>query len=108
MRDQPATIQDAIHMARKLGFRLRIHSLCIIQNHITDKNSEITRMVQIYQHSTLFVSGARANTASKGFFRMADSETLERYESDYPTPLQYRKDGAQGYVMLEKFISRLY
>lgn len=39
---------------------------------------------------------------------MVDAETLERYELDYSSPLQYRKDGAQGHLMLEKFISRLY
>lgn len=44
-------------MARKLGFRLRIDSLCIIQNGTTDKKLEIAKMVQIYQHATLLILG---------------------------------------------------
>ncbi|KAK4203361.1 heterokaryon incompatibility protein-domain-containing protein [Triangularia verruculosa] len=70
------TLQDAIHVARAIGFQhLWIDSLCILQdddldNHrITnpDKAYEITRMASYYGRATLTLLAASSPSASTGF-----------------------------------------
>jgi len=58
----PQTIQDAIEVTRKLGFRfLWVDALCIIQDSVTHKEKEIQKMGNIYKN---------AKGVSDGFLRL--------------------------------------
>ncbi|KAK0721216.1 heterokaryon incompatibility protein-domain-containing protein [Apiosordaria backusii] len=68
------TIQDAIWVAREVGFRyLWVDSLCILQDdrdgHGTnpDKAFEITRMASYYGRATLTLLAASSSRAAEGF-----------------------------------------
>ncbi len=62
--------RDAILVTRRLGARyLWIDSLCIIQDSHTDWESESSRMAQIYNHSALTLSAAKARCADEGFLK---------------------------------------
>jgi len=64
----PQTIKDAIEVTRWFGLRfLWIDSLCIIQDDIVDKESEIQNMGQIYKHSTITIAASASSTVTHGF-----------------------------------------
>ncbi|KAK0666721.1 heterokaryon incompatibility protein-domain-containing protein [Cercophora samala] len=71
------TLQDAIWVARELGFRyLWIDALCIIQDDLDglgtnpDKAFEITRMASYYGRATLTILAASASAAKEGFLSL--------------------------------------
>lgn len=62
------TIQDAIHVTRKLGIRyLWVDALCIVQDDEASKVKEIDQMGKIYSNATLTISAASAAHATDGF-----------------------------------------
>lgn len=68
------TLQDAIWVARQVGFQyLWIDALCIIQDNLDgfgtnpDKAFEITRMASYYGRATLTILAASASAAAEGF-----------------------------------------
>ncbi|KAE8451755.1 hypothetical protein EG329_003212 [Mollisiaceae sp. DMI_Dod_QoI] len=64
----PQSIQDAIFVTRKLGYRyLWVDSLCIIQDSDPDKISEISKMTNIYNNASLTIAASIATKASAGF-----------------------------------------
>ncbi|RFU32957.1 hypothetical protein B7463_g3386, partial [Scytalidium lignicola] len=64
----PKTLQDAISSTRKLGIPyLWIDSLCIIQDSVTDKISEIATMPQVYKNAMVIISAALASDCDQGF-----------------------------------------
>jgi hypothetical protein len=64
----PATIRDAIVVARSLGFRyLWVDALCIVQDHPADKKAEIKAMGSIYYGAALTISASSSSAVSKGF-----------------------------------------
>ncbi|KAI1128444.1 HET-domain-containing protein [Nemania abortiva] len=55
----PATFQDAIRIARRLGVQyIWIDSLCIIQDSVQDWENESSRMADIYRNSYVTIAGA--------------------------------------------------
>jgi hypothetical protein len=62
------SIQDAITTTRKIGIKyLWIDALCIIQDSIDDKVIELASMCRTYQHATVTIVAASANSANQGF-----------------------------------------
>lgn len=81
--DLPATIQDAVTVASRLGLRyLWIDSLHIIQNDRQDKNYEIGQMPSIYSQATVTISACRATSVREGFLH--DRKPLGS-NSSFPT-----------------------
>jgi hypothetical protein len=64
----PATIHDAIFVARSLGFRyLWVDALCIVQDDPADKKAEIKAMGSIYYGAALIISASSSSAVSQGF-----------------------------------------
>jgi hypothetical protein len=62
------SIQDAITTTRKIGIKyLWVDALCIIQDSIDDKVIELASMYKTYQHATVTIVAASANSANQGF-----------------------------------------
>ena len=67
----PQTLQDAIHIARRLSFGyLWIASMCIVQNNDNDRNRESAAMTQIYGGSRLNNSASSSKNSDSGIFRL--------------------------------------
>jgi hypothetical protein len=67
IRELPKTFQDAIFIARELGFEyLWIDSLCIIQDDATDWTNESSLMCSVYSHADLNIAAAGAVDGSQG------------------------------------------
>jgi Heterokaryon incompatibility protein (HET) len=68
--DLPQSIQDAIRVARTLGFRyLWIDSLCIIQDSPEDNACEIEQMWRVYNNANLTISAGNADQYFSGFLK---------------------------------------
>lgn len=62
------SIQDAIFVTRKLGFRyLWVDALCIIQDSAQDKDVQVSRMATIYKNATITIAAASSKAAAEGF-----------------------------------------
>ncbi|RSL61392.1 hypothetical protein CEP53_005097 [Fusarium sp. AF-6] len=74
----PQTLQDAVHVTRRLGIRyLWIDALCIIQDSPEDKLSEIGKMGTIYRNAVVTIASAYARKASDGFLKVSMDCKLE-------------------------------
>lgn len=64
----PKTLQDAINVMQKLGYKfIWIDSLCIIQDDEEDKNVEIARMPAVYSHAVVTIAASSAASVHEGF-----------------------------------------
>ncbi|KAI5467244.1 heterokaryon incompatibility protein-domain-containing protein [Mariannaea sp. PMI_226] len=73
----PQTLQDAVHVTRRLGVRyLWIDALCIIQDSEQDKLAEIGRMGAIYRNATVTLAASYSRTASDGFLKACTDHKL--------------------------------
>lgn len=89
----PQSIQDAIFVTRKLGYRyLWVDSLCIIQDSDEDKITEIAGMTDIYNKASLTIAASIATKASSGFLSPR-SIPAKRLKLPFPCP-----DGTLGEV----------
>lgn len=71
----PQTIQDAIRVARAMGFQfLWVDSLCIIQDNRTDMANELAKMADIYAGAGLTIAAATASSCHEGFLGRPESE----------------------------------
>ncbi len=62
------TVQDAIFVTRRLGYRyLWVDAICIIQDSRDDKHIELSRMNEIYRLAALTIVAANAHTSAEGF-----------------------------------------
>jgi hypothetical protein len=67
IRELSKTFQDAIFIARELGFDyLWIDSLCIIQDDADDWRNEASLMCNVYSHAALNIAAAGAADGSQG------------------------------------------
>jgi hypothetical protein len=67
IQELPKTFQDAISIARELGFDyLWIDSLCIIQDDADDWRNESSLMCSVYSHAGLNIAAAGAADGSQG------------------------------------------
>ncbi|EHK19258.1 uncharacterized protein TRIVIDRAFT_128433, partial [Trichoderma virens Gv29-8] len=64
----PQTIKDAFQVTRSMGLRyIWIDAFCIIQDSNEDKQTEMAKMMGIYQKTQFTISAASALAATKGF-----------------------------------------
>jgi hypothetical protein len=64
----PQTIQDAVTVARRLGFRhLWVDALCIMQDSDADKAVELPKMRRIYQKASVAIVVGVSKAATEGF-----------------------------------------
>ena len=71
------SIQDAILVTRKLGFRyLWVDALCIIQDDPKDKSQEISHMASIYKNASITIAAACSKAAILGF--LSDHRQMQR------------------------------
>lgn len=104
LKSQAATIQDAIIVTRKMGFRyLWIDSICIVQDDSTDLLTEISHMDQIYTCAELLISASRASCASAGFLQPILPEEVEETEIELSIPFKYTNQAETGRIVLEKW-----
>ncbi|KAL0931447.1 heterokaryon incompatibility protein (SNF2 family domain-containing protein) [Colletotrichum truncatum] len=62
------SVQDAVRVARMLGFKyLWVDALCIIQDCNRDKDKEIGKMAMIYKNAAVTVAAGTAAKAADGF-----------------------------------------
>jgi hypothetical protein len=65
--DLPATVQDAIAVVRSLDERfLWVDALCIVQDDLNSKHSDIRRMDAIYSHATVTLVALSGRSADAG------------------------------------------
>lgn len=65
----PESFQDAITIARKLGFEyIWIDALCIIQDDCEDWTREASQMAEVYGNASLTISADRAPYSKHGIF----------------------------------------
>ncbi|KAM0249525.1 hypothetical protein ACHAQJ_009031 [Trichoderma viride] len=64
----PQTIQDTIHLSRRLNINhLWVDALCIIQDSKEDWELESARMATVYQNAFITIAAASASTSDQGF-----------------------------------------
>ncbi|KAL4814505.1 heterokaryon incompatibility protein-domain-containing protein [Aspergillus spinulosporus] len=64
----PKTIWDAIQVTQGIGLKyIWVDSLCIVQDDLSGKAQDISRMANMYKGSYLTISASRASHAEEGF-----------------------------------------
>jgi hypothetical protein len=95
MASLPKTIQDAIALTRRFGYRfIWVDSLCILQDSPGDWVRESSRMCDIYSRVVMTIAAASASSASEGIFIM------RKGTEDIPLRLVH-DDGTVGTVYLD-------
>ncbi|KAI8660254.1 HET domain-containing protein [Fusarium keratoplasticum] len=94
------SIQDAICVTRKLGFRyIWVDALCIIQDDDDDKDNEISQMATIYKNAVITLAAGTAEKASEGFLGNPESRpTVYLPENKFAIPMD--TEGEIGTVYL--------
>ncbi|KIJ59623.1 hypothetical protein HYDPIDRAFT_170697 [Hydnomerulius pinastri MD-312] len=97
MHQLPSTIRDAVTVTRGLGLQfLWIDAFCIIQDDDLDKQKEIARMGEIYQHAYCTIIAECAARASDGFLHeRQEPPDCAQYRLPYVVP-----DGGVGTMLL--------
>lgn len=98
----PKTIQEAIKATKSLGFKyLWVDSMNIMQDDEADKLREISKMRQVYSHSSLMLCATGARWCTEGFFDTAripgTTFRMPDVGINYPVTLP---DGSTGHVRL--------
>jgi Heterokaryon incompatibility protein (HET) len=90
----PKTIQDAIHITRRLGVpHLWVDALCIIQDSKKDKSAEIKKMSTIYMNTAVTIAATSAETVHNGFLSIARPQESSTFPFLHP-------DGHMGQISL--------
>lgn len=77
VHSMPATFQDAIHVAKKLGIRyLWIDALCIVQDDMKDWEAEAVTMCDIFAHAHVTISAAKSSSAVEHFLQRPVDEMV--------------------------------
>ena len=72
-----ASIKDAVQVARHLDIQyIWVDSLCIVQDDITDKANEISRMHDVYSNSLCNIAAYDAEKADEGCFFHRDASLI--------------------------------
>ena len=94
----PATIRDAIRLARDLGLRfIWIDAFCILQDCELDKNAELRKMQDIYHNAYVTIIAASAKECSDGFLCKRSATESQPFSLPFLFP-----DDMLGNVMLEE------
>ncbi|KPM34908.1 hypothetical protein AK830_g11661 [Neonectria ditissima] len=68
MSSLSSTIQDAVTVTKQIGLRyLWVDALCIIQDSVDDKYTEIAKMADYYQNASITIIAASASGSDGGF-----------------------------------------
>jgi hypothetical protein len=118
----PKTFQDAIYIAKYLGFQyLWIDSLCIVQDDTDDRKRESALMTNVYSGSALNIAASSAADGSIGCFfdrkstwrcqiRAILNDKIEFYECFPYSELWSRQKieplERRGWVVQERFLSQ--
>lgn len=92
----PRTFQDAVTVARKLGFDyIWIDSLCIIQDNKTDWEEQSSQMAYVYRGAELVLGATMAGSSDAGFLQNRDTTpewklSVELQGRRTPMNLRYR------------------
>jgi hypothetical protein len=66
----PKTIQDAVAIANKMGFKwIWVDQLCILQDNVDDWSRESSRMAQVYSNSAFTICADAASSTDEGIFQ---------------------------------------
>ncbi|KAK4160781.1 heterokaryon incompatibility protein-domain-containing protein, partial [Cladorrhinum sp. PSN259] len=97
----PATLRDAVEVARTIGFRyIWIDCLCIIQDSDDDKAIEIARLAQYYRRASVTICAASATACTEGFLQPHPPSPLTTGPIQIPIKLQVPAASPGGYVDL--------
>src|SRR5436305_4765449 len=67
LHDRPLTVRDTFQLAKALGFEyLWVDTLCIVQDDMNGKHSQIAQMDRIYYFATLTVVAFAGQNANRG------------------------------------------
>jgi heterokaryon incompatibility protein (HET) len=122
----PKTLQDAVTVVCKLGYRyLWIDSLCILQNSLEDWRDESARMGQYYENSVFTISASSAETSLVGFLNTRAPATctpivvpvdrgeqsrghlyVPRRPNTFETNIKLGPLSERGWVLQERLLSR--
>lgn len=88
------SIQDAIVIARHFGIRyLWVDTLCILQDDLEHKVSEITQMNKVYGNSILNIAASDAVSNEQGCFHYRDASEIQSFvvslDTDPKSPLRH-------------------
>ncbi|KAL1626280.1 hypothetical protein SLS56_006946 [Neofusicoccum ribis] len=90
LSELPKTVQDALTVTRKLGFRyLWVDSLCIVQDDSHDWAKEVGKMAEVYMGASVTISACSASNAEQDFLyrRRLDDVLGNKYR---PQLLKFR------------------
>jgi hypothetical protein len=74
----PQTFQDANIVARELNCKyLQIDALCIVQDDLSDWETEAAAMSQVYANSVLTISALQSSGSEDGFLKDREMSELE-------------------------------
>jgi hypothetical protein len=86
----PATVQDAIHLASKLGVRyLWVDRLCIVQDNQTHKDEQLSQMAAIYENAFITVIAVDGESADHGLRGIGVSFQMRQYR---PRKFNFSRD----------------
>ncbi|KAF3003636.1 hypothetical protein E8E13_007747 [Curvularia kusanoi] len=104
LKNLPKTFEEAIFVARFLGFRwIWIDALCICQDSPDEVVSEIGRMDQIFRTSTLTIFAAAGQSADAGLEAMRDPRWVKPCKLKIKTTLEDNTaEGAAYFTLHEK------
>lgn len=102
MNDLPATFRDAIHVAHTLGFRwFWIDALCIIQDSEEDQETEINKVDQTFQSSTLTLYAVAGDHVDAGLSMVRGPLRVKPCRLDLKTTIKGRTVEGEGYFQLD-------
>lgn len=77
VHNMPATFQDAIYIARKLGIRyIWIDALCIVQDDQDDWEAESVAMCDVFAHSKVTICAAKCSSPGEHFLQRQSDELI--------------------------------
>lgn len=119
----PKSIQDAMALTKTLGYRYAwVDSICIIQNSISDKMTQLTAMDRVYTQAALTIVAAGGDDANAGLPGLSPgSRTLTQAVADYSSDLELvalqldcqvavetTRWNTRGWTYQERLLSRRY
>lgn len=93
----PRTIQDTIKVTRSLGLQfLWVDALCIIQDDKDDRQTELSKMAQVFARALVTISAASATHSAQGFLQPRN--VRQAYYATYELPYYHCWDGVEEQV----------
>lgn len=103
----PRTYQDAVTVARCLGFRyIWIDALCIIQDDKQDWLQEAAKMASVYQNSSCTIATHAAHDDNEGFLHASRSAVRGNRPQSISLFITGSNLSRRGWVFQERILSR--